>query len=247
MREKISAVVITKNEEKNIDRLLKSIDWVDEIILCDTGSSDNTMIIAQSFNCKVYSIEWKGFGIAKQTAVNFASNNWILSVDADEEVTVELKKSIIGILENPIYNCYYIKRKTFYLNKEIKFCGWGNDFPKRLFDKRFGNFNDDPIHESLIIGGGRGRIVEPLLHYSYPTIYAHVNKMNFYSDIAADKMISSGKKSSIFRALIFGFGKFIGMYFIKLGFLDGRPGFLLCINSAIGVYLKYVKTWKAKD
>jgi len=247
MREKISAVVITKNEEKNIDRLLKSIDWVDEIILCDTGSLDNTMNIAQSFNCKVYSIEWKGFGIAKRTAVNYASHNWILSVDADEEVSAGLKNSILKILENLDHNCYFIKRESFYLEKKIKYCGWQNDYPKRLFDKRFGNFNDDPLHESLIIEGERGKITAPLYHYSYPDIFTHVSKMNHYTDLAAKKIMTKDMHSSFLKSLFFGITKFINMYIFRLGFLDGRVGLILCFNSAIGVYLKYIKVWKTKS
>lgn len=247
MSEKLSAVIITKNEEKNIERLLKSLEWVDEIVVCDTGSSDSTINIAQKYNCKIFSINWQGFGLAKRQAVEKAKNDWVLSVDADEEVSTELKNHIIEILKNPKYNCYYIKRVTFYLGKKINFCGWRNDFPKRLFNKKFGNFNTDPIHESLVIDGERGKIFAPLLHYTYPNISTHFTKMNLYSDIAADKLKIKNHSSSILASIFFGIVKFIQMYFFKLGFLDGRVGFILCFNSAIGVYLKYIKTWKTKN
>ena len=247
MIEKISAVIIAKNEEKNIERVLKSLTWVDEIVLCDTGSTDKTINIAQKYNCKIYNIGWQGYGLAKQRAVNKAENNWILSIDADEEVSEELKKEILEIMKNPKFNCYYIKRISFYLGKKINFCGWRNDYPKRLFNKQYGNFNDEPIHESLIINGERGRIMSPLFHYSYPDISTHFAKMNLYSDIAAEKLKAKSFHSSILHAILFGISKFINMYIIKLGFLDGRVGFLLCLNSAIGVYLKYIKTWKIKN
>lgn len=247
MPEKISAVIITKNEEKNIERLLKSLEWVDEIIVCDTGSSDSTINIARNYNCKIFSIDWQGFGHAKRQAVEKAENDWVLSVDADEEVSFELKNEIIEILKNPKYNCYYIKRIPFYLGKKINFCGWRNDFPKRLFNKKFGNFNADPIHESLVIDGERGKIMAPLLHYTYPNISTHFTKMNLYSDIASEKLKINNHSSSIFASIFFGIVKFIQMYFFKLGFLDGRVGFILCLNSAIGVYLKYIKTWKTKN
>lgn len=247
MSEKLSAVIITKNEEKNIERLLKSLEWVDEIVVCDTGSSDSTINIAQKYNCKIFSIDWQGFGLAKRQAVEKAKNDWVLSVDADEEVSVELKNEIIEILKNPKYNCYYIKRVTFYLGKKINYCGWRNDFPKRLFNKKFGNFNTDPIHESLVIDGERGKISAPLLHYTYPNISTHFTKMNLYSDIIAEKLKIINHSSSIFASIFLGIVKFIQMYFFKLGFLDGRVGFILCFNSAIGVYLKYIKTWKTKN
>lgn len=244
MSEKLSVAIITKNEESNIERAIKSVFWADEIVVCDTGSSDNTIKICLENNCKVFSITWEGFGKAKQSAVDKTSNNWVLSLDADEVVTTELMNEIKTILQMPKFNCYYIKRKSFYLGKEIKHCGWNNDYPKRLFDKRKAKFNDESLHESLIVEGERGKINSHLEHYTYPTIYYHFAKMNTYSDIAANKLINAGKRFSLLSSILFGVVKFVNMYIIKLGFLDGKVGFLLSLNSAIGVYLKYIKTCK---
>jgi len=246
MHEKLSVAIITKNEEANIGRLLSSILWVDEIIVCDTGSTDRTIQICNEYKCKVYSINWEGFGKAKQSAVDKTSNNWVLSLDADEYVTEELKEELIAVLSCPKFNCYYIKRSSFYLGKEIKHCGWNNDFPKRLFDKRKAKYNDDILHESLIVDGERGRINSKLLHYPYQSISQHIKKMNEYSDLAAQKLSDKKKKYSILSSIFLGFAKFLNMYFIKLGFMDGKEGLLLCLNSAIGVYLKYIKTCKTR-
>ena len=246
MREKISATIITRNEEQNIEKCLNSLLWVDEIVVVDSHSQDKTVDICKSKNCKIILTDWLGFGATKAFAVDSAANNWILSIDADEIVSEELKKDILKLLENPKFNSYLIKRKSYYLGKLINYCGWNNDYPLRLFNKQFGNFNNKSVHESVIIEGERGKLLAPIFHFTYPTISSHINKINRYSQLAAEALINSEKKYSVTAALFFGLNKFLKMYFLKFGFLDGREGFLLCFNSAIGVYLKYIKTWKRK-
>jgi glycosyltransferase involved in cell wall biosynthesis len=246
MNNKLSATIITYNEEKNIERCLKSLHWVDEIVVIDSYSKDNTVEICKKYNCNVLQTKWLGFGKTKQLAVDNAVNEWVLSIDADEEVTPELQKKIKEILFDPKSNGYYIKRKSFYLGHEIKYCGWNNDYPVRLFDKNFGNFNDKEVHESVKINSEKLKIHEPLLHFTYPTVTSHIEKVNRYSSLAAGELINKRKHYSIFSAIIFGFVKFINMYLLKLGFLDGKIGLILCYNSAFGVYLKYIKTWQIK-
>ncbi|MBK7104086.1 MAG: glycosyltransferase family 2 protein [Ignavibacteriae bacterium] len=240
---KISATIITNNEEANIERCLKSLLWVDEIIVVDSFSTDGTIEICKKYNCKIFQTEWKGFGITKKFAVDNSSNDWILSIDSDEVVTDELKKKIENILVNPMFNGYNIKRKSYYLGKEINYCGWDKDFPSRLFNRNFGNFNDNLVHESVVLNGEKTKIYEPLLHYTYPTLSLHISKMNRYSDLAIEN-ISEEKKYSIISSIFFGINKFMKMYFLQKGFLDGKIGFLLSLHSAIGVYLKYIKVWQ---
>jgi glycosyltransferase involved in cell wall biosynthesis len=244
MKNKISATIITKNEEANIERCLNSIDWVDEIVVVDSFSTDRTIEICEEHKCKIIQTEWKGFGRTKKYAVDASSNDWIFSIDADEEVTIELKNKILGILENPQFEGYNIKRTSYYLGSEIKYCGWDRDFPLRLFNKESGNFNDKEVHEFVIIKGRTALINEPLLHYTYPTISSHVAKMNRYTDLS---LIKLNKRYSIFSALFFGINKFLKMYFLQKGFLDGKVGMLLSINSAYGIFLKYIKTWQKTD
>lgn len=238
---KISATIITLNEEVNIERCLKSLDWVNEIVIVDSGSTDHTIAICEKYNCKIIIAEWKGFGKTKKNAVDAASHDWIFSIDADEEVTNDLKNKILSILEDPKFEGYKIKRTSYYLGARIKYCGWDRDFPVRLFNRKNGNFNDKEVHESVIINGQKGKVNESLLHYTYPTISSHISKMNRYTDLS---LLQQKKYYSIFSAIIFGINKFFNMYFLQKGFLDGKVGFLLCLNSSYGVFLKYIKTWQ---
>jgi len=246
MRNKLTVTIITSNEESNIERCLKSLSWVDEIVVIDSYSEDKTVDICKKYNCRVIQVPWQGFGITKKNAVDAASNDWILSIDADEELSESLKQKIENILVSPMHQGYLLKRKSFYMGKEIKHCGWGNDYPLRMFNRKSGNFNNKEVHESVVIEGEKIKIHEPLFHYTYPSINTHIAKMNRYSDLLAEDLVKKGKHYSIFSSVFFGAVKFINMYFLKLGILDGKIGFILCFNSAIGVYLKYVKSWSKK-
>ena len=241
---KFSVTIITKNEEKNIGRCLESVKWADEIVIVDSGSTDKTLKICRKYNCKIIESEWLGFGKTKKFAVDSATNNWILSIDADEEVTPDLKKEILGILDNPEFNGYKIKRKSFYINKWINHCGWNKEYKLRLFNKQFGNFNEQMVHESVKLNGKIAKINEILKQYTYPNISSHLQKIDRYSKLSATELFKNGKKTSIFMAILKGKIKFLQMYFLQLGFLDGKEGFILSLNSAYGVYLKYLKLWE---
>lgn len=243
---KLSVTIITKNEEKNIERCLKSLTWADEIIILDSGSTDKTLAICQQYQCKIIKSEWLGFGDTKQLAVNHAAYDWIFSIDADEEVSDDLKHDILSILSDPLYYGYRIKINSFYLNRMINYCGWNHEYTIRLFDKRYGKFNNKIVHEFVQVKGEIGNIESNLFHYTYPSLTSHFNKMNLYTSLGAGESISKGKSSSIIKAHLRGILKFIKMYFIQRGFLDGKIGFLLSFNSAIGVYLKYLKIWEIK-
>jgi glycosyltransferase involved in cell wall biosynthesis len=244
----ISVAVIVKNEEKNLPRMLKSIAWVDEIVVLDTGSQDSTMEIARQASCKVYQSQWLGFGKCKQLAVDYCTNDWILSLDADEVVTAELKKKIQDIIsKESSFAGYRIKRKSFYLNKLINHCGWNHDYTLRLFKKDQGRFNTKLVHESVQIDGEIGYIQEHLLHYTYPTINSHLTKMMLYSDLAATSLKAKNKRVGLLSAYHKGVWKFWKMYLFQLGFLDGKVGFILSLNSAMGVFWKYAKVWEVNQ
>ena len=241
----ISVAVIVKNEEKNLPQMLESIAWADEIVILDTGSQDNTLVIAEKSGCKVYQSEWLGFGLCKQRAVDYCTHDWILSLDADEVVTDKLHSKVIEIIHGESkFSGYRIKRKSFYLNKMVNHCGWNNDYTLRLFRKDKGKFNNKMVHESVQIDGEIGYIEEHLLHYTYPTINSHLEKMVLYSDLASKSLFNQGKKSTLLGSFCKANWKFITMYIIKLGFLDGRIGFILSYNSAMGVFWKYSKLWE---
>jgi len=240
----LSAALITKNEARNIRRCLDFLKWTDEIVLVDTGSQDETVRIAREYGCEVYNIEWEGFGPAKQYAVDRTSNLWVLVVDADEVVTPELRDSIRGILREPVYNGYTIRRKSFYLGKPIQYCGWGNDYVLRLFHKNHGRFDEKRVHESIHIEGKPGVIDAPLLHYTYPTVGDHVRKMELYAGLSAMRKYEQSRSVTLAGAIIRGIMKFFKMYGLQLGFMDGKPGLVLSLNSAYGVYLKYLNLWE---
>jgi glycosyltransferase involved in cell wall biosynthesis len=242
--EKISAVIITLNEEKNIVRCLQSLQWANEIVVVDSGSADGTVEICKAHGARVIEAEWQGFGPTKRFAVEQATHDWIFSIDADEEVTPALREKIRTILRQPDpHVAYRIKRQPFYLGQPIHHCGWQKDYPLRLFNRRFGNFNSKAVHEAVQFDGAVRYLQEPLNHYTYPTISSHVQKMDRYTTLSLDEM-PPGKKASIAGAVARSFFKFFKMYFLKLGFLDGRVGFVLCANSAIGIFFKYIKLWE---
>ena len=243
--EKISAVIITLNEERNIVRCLKSLEWVDEVLVVDSGSTDRTVELCEAHGARVIKAEWLGFGKTKHFAVEQATYDWILSIDADEEVTPSLKEKIKSILENPdVTVAYRIKRQAFYPGQAIKHSGWQKDYPLRLFNRKNGNFNDREVHESVDFNGQVQYIQEPLYHYTYPTISSHIQKMDRYTNLSATELT---RKSTILGSLGRAFFRFIKMYFLKAGFLGGRIGFILCLNSAFGIYLKYIKLWEKEQ
>ncbi|KAA3619698.1 MAG: glycosyltransferase family 2 protein [Calditrichaeota bacterium] len=245
MKNKISCVIVTKNEEHNIARCLESVKWMDEILVVDSESEDRTIEICQSFGCKISRQAWMGFGKTKAFAVTQAQHDWIFSIDADEEMTPELKDKLVRLLqENEPAAGYYIRRRSFYLGHLIRFSGWNRDYPLRFFNRKSGNFNEKEVHESVRINGPKSYIEECLLHYTYPTIESHLQKIDRYTTLGAQQLFENGKRASVISAIIRGKLKFLKMYILQAGILDGFAGLNLALISAFGVYLKYLKLWK---
>ncbi|MGQ1945598.1 glycosyltransferase family 2 protein [Geofilum sp. OHC36d9] len=243
--EYLSVVIITKNNESIIEKCLQSVAWADEIVVIDSGSTDNTIGICNKYKCKVIKSDWLGFGRTKQLAVEHASHNWIFSIDSDEVCTKKLKEEIIQIINNEnVVSGYRIKRQTYYLDKPIRYCGWQNDYPLRLFRRDKGTFNSNEIHEFVELEGEIKTIPSLLLHYSFPTISSHFEKMNKYSSLSAKVSFEKNKQSSLLSALLKGSFKFFKMYILQLGFMDGMTGLILSKNSAFGVYMKYIKIYE---
>lgn len=232
---KLSVVMITKNESANIADCLKTFAWADEIIVLDTGSEDDTIPIAEAQGAQVFRLErWEGFGLAKQQAVDLATNDWILSIDADERLSDALQKELITLRERDFEDkAWHLKRRSYYLGKPIRFCGWQNDAPLRLFNRTKGGFNDLVVHEGIKVQQSHDTCQNLMLHLTYPTLESHFSKIRFYAELADQK------KEPGFLAAFRAAHKFFKMYIIKLGFLDGYHGFLLCKNSAWGIWYKY--------
>jgi glycosyltransferase involved in cell wall biosynthesis len=241
---KISAVVITRNEEHNIRRCLDSLAWADEIIVIDSGSTDRTIEIAHSCGASVYSFEWKGYGPAKREGVARATGDWVLSVDADEEVPVGLRDEIrAAIGDDDGISGYLMPRQTLFLGRWLKHSGWYPDCVLRLFRREKGDFSDATVHERAHVDGPVGRLRHDLLHYSYPSLESYFDKFNRYTSMAALAAYRDGRRAGLTQILIHPPACFVKQYVVKLGFLDGLQGLLVCALSAGHVLVKYAKLW----
>jgi glycosyltransferase involved in cell wall biosynthesis len=239
----ISIIVITKNEADDIRECLKSISWADEIIILDSGSSDDTVKIAREFSKLVYiSQDWQGFGIQKNRALAYATHNWVLSIDADERITPELRTEIQKAIAEPNSNSgFRIPRSSSYCGKFMRHSGWSPDYVVRLFRKDSGKFSENIVHESLVINGNIGTLNYPIRHYAFSDLDEVLDKINRYSSAGATQKLNQGKRSSLGKAIRHGLWAFMRTFFIQAGFLDGREGFMLAVSNAEGVYYRYLK------
>lgn len=241
----VSAVVITKNEEQNIDRCLSSLKFCDEIIVVDSMSTDSTIEIASKHTDKIFQQEWLGYAQQKNYAVNLSSNNWILSIDADEEVSPELKEEILDLLKTvPECSAYTIPRKTLHSGQWIKHGGWYPNRLIRLFDRSNGSWQGGDVHEYWNSNGLIGDLNKDLVHHSFENIFDQVERNNRYSTLGAVVLKNGKKKFSIMKLIGKPIFKFIETYFIKLGFLDGYLGFIISVSAGYSVFLKWAKLWE---
>ena len=247
---KISSIVIAKNEELNIRRCIASqLKCIDEIIvIVDEDSEDKTLEIVKSFpevKCSV--VKWRGYAKTKQYAVSLASSDWILWIDADEELAPGLSDEIIVFKsKSPEYSAYSIPRKAFFLDKWIKHSGWYPGRVTRLFNKNEVKFDEKDIHENLVVKGEVGELNNDINHYTDPTIHHYFVKFNRYTTLAAEELFNKGKSFLISDIILRPLFIFIKMFIIRRGFLDGIQGFILAIFSSAYVFTKYCKLWELK-
>jgi glycosyltransferase involved in cell wall biosynthesis len=238
----LSVVIIARNEEENLPRCLKSVSFADEIILVDSQSTDRTVEIAESFGARVSQVEWKGYGPAKQSALNRACGKWVFSIDADEEVTPRLREEIKQIIaaDGP-HDGYSVNRMTNFLGRWIRHSGWYPDRVLRLFKRANGKFSSDIIHEEALVEGSIGQLKNDLLHYSYPDLESYLERSNRYTTIGAEAAYKIGKRYHFFSLLIKPLAAFSKCYLTGLGFLDGVEGFMIATLSAKAAFVKYCK------
>jgi len=240
----ISAVIITLNEEKNIGRCIDSIrDVADEIIVADSFSADKTKEICETKGVQFFQREWEGYSKTKNWANEQARFEYILSIDADEELSNELKNSILQEKEKGLGGIYEFNRMTNYCGKWIRHCGWYPDKKTRLFPKEGAVWEGGFVHEDInfVRHPDKKWLKGDLLHYSYYTTQDHIERIEKYSELAAQAILSQGKNPSIFKLVFSSFFKFFKTYFIALGFLDGIAGCNIAWYSGKAVYLKYKK------
>ena len=246
MREKISACITTLNEELNIERCLTSLSWCDEIIVVDSFSSDRTVELSRKYTPHVHQHEWLGYIGQKNLARKLATHPWILFVDADEEVSPDLRDEIQRELSaTPCqYDGFEFPRMVNYLGKWIRHGEWYPDLKLRLFRKDKGRSGGQEPHDQVIVSGPIKRLRGHLWHYTYEDIHDHLETMNRYSTITASEKFKTGSRfcwsDFLFRPVF----RFMKAYFLKRGFLDGKRGFLIAIVSSFGVCMKYAKLWE---
>lgn len=240
----LSVIVITKNEARNIEACLRSVHFADQIVVLDSGSTDETILLARSLGAEVsVNSLWEGFGIQKNHALALASSDWVLSIDADERLSADLQVEIQQILENPVADAYCFPRLSSYCGQYIHHSGWYPDPVTRLFRRGSAKFSDDIIHEKLVVKGPVGALRNQLLHESFPDFETVLGKVDRYSTAGAQRLLSKGKSSSFPKALGHGLWAFIRTYFLQMGFLDGWMGLALAISNAEGTYYRYLKLW----
>jgi len=241
----LSVVIITFNEEKNIGRCLDSVrEIADDVVVVDSFSGDKTEDICRSKNVRFIQHKFEGHVEQKNWAISQAKFPHVLSLDADEELSEELKKSILAVKRNWIREGYYMNRLTNYCGKWIYHCGWYPDRKLRLWDSRKGKFGGVNPHDKYEMMEGdkvTGFITGDILHYSYNTQEDHYRQVEYFTGIASRALFNQGKKVNILVIYISPIVKFIRDYIVKLGFLDGIAGFTISRISAYATYLKYRK------
>ena len=245
-RQLISACVMTYNEERDIRRCLASLAWCDELVVLDSFSTDKTVEICKEYTDKVRTQAWQGYVGTRNIIREMAHHEWVLFLDADEEVSSELRDQILYELskEKSDYVGYEFPRQVYYLDKWIKHGEWYPDTKLRLFKKSHGHSGGQEPHDQVIVDGPVKRLSGHIYHYTYDDIYEHLETMNRYSTITARAKFNDGKRFCWTHILFRPIWRFFKAMIIKRGMLDGRRGFLIATVSAFGVAMKYLKLWE---
>jgi len=238
----ISATIIAHNEAENIARAIRSLSCADEVVLVDSGSADDTVRVAQKCGARVVSHPWAGFAAQKNFATSQAHFDWILSLDADEELDEAAREAVRRWKSTePAAAGYQFARRARYLGRWILHSGWYPDFKLRLFNRRQGEWKGDYVHESVVITGPVDTLPGEILHYTCDSLEEHAQRIEFYTDLAAREMIARGDRVSAFARAAMPPWIFAHTYFLRLGILDGYQGFLIARMAARYVRRKYAK------
>lgn len=248
-RRKLSVYVLTFNEEAKIRDCLESVTWADEIVILDSFSTDRTVEICQNYTDRIIEKEFTGFGKLRNLAVEQCANDWVLSVDADERVTAELRDEILGKLAAvPDADAYFIPRRSHFLNHLVRHCGWYPDYRQpQLFDRRKMKYREQLVHEGFVVDGKTACLKEHVIQFPFLNLDQFLKKMERYSSLRAEDMAKGGARFHIWQILTHPAAMFWRIYFQKLGFLDGRVGLLLSLLYAYYTMLKYVKLWEITE
>jgi glycosyltransferase involved in cell wall biosynthesis len=234
----VSAIIITKNEERNLTDCLVRLTFCDEIIVLDNGSTDQTVTLAKKNGAKIIQTDqWLGYGPQKQLALNQASGDWVLSIDADERVSDELREEIISVVRGNLDNSLQFKRENYFLGARMRFGGWSGDWVTRLAKKGHCRFSSDVVHESLLCNHPAKKLKGKLIHISYRCVQDVFEKQIRYAELGAKKLIQSNKESR--HPYLKAFWTFTRLYFFQLGFLDGWRGALAATAKSFETFWRY--------
>jgi glycosyltransferase involved in cell wall biosynthesis len=243
--EKISAIVIAGNEEDNIADCLESIRWADEIIVVNSESKDRTVEIARQYTDKVFVRRWEGYASQKKFSLQQANNEWVLSIDADERVSPELRDEILN-LDFSKADGFYIPRRNYFLGKVMRSCGWSPDYQLRLFRKSKTTLSDRMVHERFIVEGKKGNLKNELLHFTHTSLKSTFDKINEYSSLEAVEKSTKIKMNGV-RIFFKPIWEFFHHYIIRYGFTDGVHGLMVSIIHAITKVEVYMKIWEIQN
>ncbi|AMO25127.1 glycosyltransferase family 2 protein [Ramlibacter solisilvae] len=241
---RLTVIIITRNESARLRACLESVAFADELVVVDSGSTDDTVAIAQALGANVrQTADWPGFGPQKNRALDMARGEWVLSIDADERVTPRLRASIEAAMVQSRFEAYTVDRRSSYCGQYMRHSGWYPDRLVRLFRRGKARFSGDLVHERLLVDGTAGALEGELLHESFDDFESVLDKVNRYSSDSARALDARGVRGSLGKAVGHGFWAFVRTYLFKRGFLDGRLGFALAVSNAQGAYYRYLKLW----
>ncbi len=245
MKPKISATVICKDEAHNIEDCLRSVSWCDEIVVVDSGSADGTVDLARKHTAKVIFNEWPGYVAQKNFALDQATGDWVICLDADERCTPELRAAVEKALETADGLAgFEVRRHVKYLGRWIDHSGWYPDWKLRVIRRGKARWGGVDPHDKLLPDGPVRRLEADLLHFTYRDFAHHIRIINHFSDVVAAEYVKQGRRPSVFQAVFHPPWKFFECFVWKLGFLDGFPGFVVAAGSAFFIFARYVKLWE---
>lgn len=239
----VSVIVITRNNEATVRRCLESVAWADEIVVVDSGSTDRTLDICRELGVPVHQTpDFPGHGPQKNRALDRATREWVFSLDSDEWVTPQLRSEIERAMASPGDKvAFMMPRRSSFCGRFMRHSGWWPDYVTRLFRRGAARFSEDHTHDRLIVTGPRGRLRQPVMHEAVTDLDQMLTKINMYSTTSAAMFHRDGRRASLATALLHGWWAFVRTYFLRLGFLDGREGFMLAVINAENSYYRYVK------
>ena len=237
----LTIVIVAKNEARNIRDCVASASFADEVLVLDSNSTDDTVALAEEAGARVVRTDWPGYGPQVARGFSLATGQWVLSLDADERISVELRDEVLEAIRAATRDGYRIPRLSEFCGKFIRHSGWRPDYTLRLGRRAVSGFTDHFLHAHMTVAGSVGDLKSSIIHYSYPDVHDVLEKLDRYSSGHARDMLARSKPASVPRAVLHGFFAFLRTYVLRLGFLDGAHGLMLAIYNAEYTYYKYIK------